>query len=114
MLIKLDFSLKEIRKIQSRWHYWVEGDYIRGLINNSNINHPEIPIENHEAWYVKRKELQENIDTLQPDDLRRAFNELGGYSEKVDSIINDQVYYKNHKVHRDREKWKMQGYWFGL
>ncbi|MCE3233546.1 MAG: hypothetical protein K0R98_1803 [Rickettsiaceae bacterium] len=91
LLGNLGFDKEEINRIQSRWHYWVEGDYIRALIHH-NINHPEIPKEYHKDWYIKRIELQERLDTLQPNDLREEFTKLHGYTHKVKSIIDDLEY----------------------
>lgn len=112
LLKNLDFNEDEIKRIQGRWHYWVEGDYIRGLMHNSNINHPEILPAKHSEWHQKRKEISEKIDHIQPNELRTIFEELGGYTDKVKQVIDDLEYYKRHKKHRDVQKWNQRNEWF--
>jgi hypothetical protein len=111
LLKNLGFDKNEIEGIQSRWHFWVEGDYVRALIHN-NINHPEIPKERHEEWHAKRKELQEKTNDLTPDELRDVFKIFDGDTETVKQVIDDLEYYKKHKKHKDIERWKKHEEWF--
>lgn len=112
MLVSLDFKPKEIADIQSRWHYWVEGDYARAIIFAFNINHPEIPKEKLEEWHKKREELLERVNSLQPDDFRVTFRNFDAYTPAVQLAIDDFEYYKKNKKHKDVERWKRHHEWF--
>lgn len=118
MLKIIGFSINEVEKIQLRWHQWTERDYISNLVlPNSNINHPEIPKESKEKWDEKRNNILENIEiiseiNISPDDLKKTFEELGAYTPKVKSVIDDYDYYKKYKRHRDIEEWKKRDKWF--
>lgn len=112
MLKGFGFQRDEILSIQSRWHYWVEKDYVHALMHNSNINHPEIPTARHAEWHVKRNEIYEKIENIQPKELREAFQSLDGYTDNVKTAIDDFEYYKTHKKHRDLTRWKQQKNWF--
>ena len=81
-------------------------------MHNSNINHPEIPTARHAEWHVKRNEIYEKIENIQPKELREAFQSLDGYTDKVKTAIDDLEYYKKYKKHRVVTRWKQQENWF--
>jgi|SaaInlStandDraft_5_1057022.scaffolds.fasta_scaffold01317_13 hypothetical protein len=116
MLKGLGFKPEKIENIQSRWHKWVEHDYIFSLITNSII-HSEIPEENGKEWEAVREDIKNKINkvddiSIQPDELRKKFQNVNGYTKKVKTIINDLEYYKKHKKHRSLEQWKKRNNWF--
>lgn len=106
VLESAEFTPAEIAQIQTRWHYWVEGDYVRAIIAINNINHPAVPKEKVEEWHKKREDLKFQINVLQPDDLRKIFQDFGAFTDEIKSLIDDFEYYKKNKQHRDVEKWK--------
>lgn len=112
MLNNLGFDNAEIEEIQSRWHYWVGIDYVHALMHNANINHPEIPAARHNEWHKKRNEIYAKLDEIQPDDLRKTFQDLDGHTDKVKAAIDDLEYYKKHKKHKDPNRWKQREDWF--
>jgi len=100
------FTSSEIFDVQARWHYWVEGDYVRAIVQISTTDHSAIPEDKRTAWHTKRKELKGQINLLQPEDLRQIFREFDAYTEEIKSLIDDFEYYKKNKQHRDVENWK--------
>ena len=112
LLRNLDFCQKEINRIQSRWHYWVEMDYVHYIAYSSNINHPEILGANHKKWHTKREEIITRRDSIKPNDLREIFRGLNGYTESIKTAIDDFEYYKEHKKHRNLERWEQHEDWF--
>ncbi len=112
MLVNLGFEEREIAEIQSRWHYWVEGDYVRAIIFSHNLNHPAVPKDKLELWHKKREVICQQINSIQPDELRAVFREFNAYTDKVQQAIDDLEYYKKHKKHRDLQEWKRHNDWF--
>jgi Txe/YoeB family toxin of Txe-Axe toxin-antitoxin module len=114
VLENLGFGASEITKIQSRYHYWVESDYVRAILVSSNIQHPSIDTPRMHEWQTKRDRFVERADRLAPDDLRDIFKGFDAYNEKIQSAIEDYEYYRINKKHRDLEKWKHRNDWFAL
>jgi hypothetical protein len=81
-------------------------------MHNASINHPEIPKERHAEWHAKRDDIYAKIDEIQPDELRKIFEDLNRYTDKVKAAIDDLEYYKKHKKHKDIERWKKHKEWF--
>lgn len=108
-----ELGIKEdrIKAAQSRWHYYVEIDYIHNILG-SNINHPAIPKENLQVWYERRREITDARDLITPDQLRRVFREVDGYTQTVQTVIDDFEYYKKNLKHRDFDRWKSHANWF--
>ena len=106
-LIEIGFTDNEIKDIQSRWHYWIEGDYVRRIVSpNSQINDVPVPKEKQELWYKKRQELLSKASDITPNELREVFKELDVLDTKFESLIDDFEYYKKNKEHKNLEKWK--------
>jgi hypothetical protein len=112
MLNGFGFKEDKILSIQSRWHYWVEIDYVLALIDQSNSNHPEIPTLRHAEWQVKRNEIYAKSEKIQPNEIKEIFQILDGYTDKVKIAIEDFEYYKKNKKHRDFTRWKERADWF--
>ena len=112
LLKNLGFCKKEINRIQSRWHYWIEMDYVHCITHSSNINHPEVPDASHKKWHTKREEILTRRDSIKPNDLRGIFGDINGYTESVKTAIDDFEYYKEHKKHRNLERWEKRNDWF--
>lgn len=113
MLNGFGFKKAEIQEIQSRWHYWAEGDYVRAIIwPSSQIYHNAVPTESSEIWHQKLSYISGKVDSITPEELRTIFKEVGGYTDEVKSVIDDFEYYRKHKKHHDLEKWKTHEEWF--
>lgn len=106
-LIEIGFTDAEIKEIQSRWHYWIEGDYVRRIVSpNSQINDIPVVKDKQTKWHKKRQELLSKANDVTPDDLRKVFKEFDVLNENLTSLINDLEYYKTNKKHKNLDEWK--------
>jgi len=112
-LKKIGFKEAEIKEIQSRWHYWVEGDYVRKIINIDSTTHPLVKSKKQKEWNKKREELKEEINKITPDELRKIFS---GFCDddntvRINTLIDDFEYYVNNKKHLNFENWNNRDKW---
>ena len=113
MLKSFGFTSQEVEEIQTPWHYWVERDYIHGiLVMNSIAKHPTVAEENTDEWNIRKKQVAQQNPLAKPRELRILFREFEAYSDVVKQLIDDFEYYKKNKQHRDPEKWKERHQWF--
>lgn len=114
MLNSLSFTKEEIAQIQKRWHEWIELDYVQAIISpRANINHPEIPQEKQEQWHKIHAQLRKSCPNPMPEEIRKAFMNIGCYTPKIETALVDYESYKINKKHNDVERWRQRENWFG-
>ena len=107
------FSPEEVKNIQERWHFWITGDYVRGIIVVNKLSHPAIPSEKKEEWMEKREDLKSRINEITPQELIDVFKEFNGYNDEVKGLIEDFDYYKKNLSHKRPDIWENREHWFG-
>lgn len=113
VLRAVNIPSEKIEEIQEKyWHSWVRIDYIYGIINSNNINHPNVPKENIEEWHKKRREIIKRSQDIQPHELKKIFQDLNALSPELVEIIEDFSYYLKNKKHRNLNRWKRRDTWF--